>query len=191
MERSKQRMVLLVATTAGFLSTFMVSAVNIALPQIESEWGVSAVTLSWIPLAYILAGAALLMPVGRLADFYGRKRMFSIGMAGFTVTVLAAALAPSAPVLIGLRLLQGFTTASLFSCTTAMTTLAYSPEERGRALGMQVGGVYLGLTLGPVLGGLIVDGLGWRYIFLLVGVVAAVNTVLTVWQLRGIDWREP
>jgi EmrB/QacA subfamily drug resistance transporter len=191
MERSKQRMVLLVATTAGFLGTFMTSAVNIALPVIEEEWNVSAVTLSWIALSYILTGAAFLMPAGRLADFYGRKRSFSVGMAGFTVITLAAAIAPNAFVLIVLRLLQGFSVAVLLACTVAMVTLAYPPETRGRALGLQVGGVYLGLTLGPVLGGIIIHNLGWRYIFLLVGVVAAVDLLLVVWRLRGIEWREP
>ena len=190
MERSKQRTVLVVATTAGFLSTFMASAINIALPHIETEWGVSAVILGWIPLAYILSAAALLMPVGRMADAYGRKRFFVLGMATFSVLVLAAALSPSASVLIGLRLLQGVATAFLFATTTAMVTLAYAPEERGRALGMQVGGVYLGFTLGPVLGGLITDSLGWRYIFVLVGAAGVVNTLVAVRQLRGIEWRE-
>jgi EmrB/QacA subfamily drug resistance transporter len=184
-------MVLLVATTAGFLSTFMASAINIALPRIEEEWNVSAVTLSWISLAYILAAAALLMPVGRLSDFYGRKRFFVIGMGAFTVLTFAAAFAPSAPVLILIRVLQGIGTAVLFACTTAMVTLAYPPETRGRALGLQVGGVYLGLTLGPVLGGLITHNLGWRFIFVFVGAVAAVNCVLAAWRLRGVEWREP
>jgi EmrB/QacA subfamily drug resistance transporter len=191
MERSKQRMVLFVVTTAGFLSTFMISAVNIALPQIGREWDASDIALSWIPLGYMLAGAALLMPVGRLADTYGRKRLFTIGMAAFSVTVLAAALSRSASVLITFRLLQGCATASLFSSTTAMTTLAYPLEQRGRALGMQVGGVYLGLTLGPVLGGVITDELGWRYIFILVGAVSVINTVLTLTRLQGVEWREP
>jgi len=191
MERSTQRMVLLVATTAGFLSTFMASAINIALPRIEEEWNVSAVTLSWISLAYILAAAALLMPVGRMADYYGRKRFFVIGMAAFTVLTLAAAVAPSAPVLIALRILQGVATALLFACTTAMVTLAYPPEGRGKALGMQVGGVYLGLTLGPVLGGVIVHNLSWRYIFVFVGAVGAINTLVAMWRLRGVEWREP
>ncbi len=191
MERSTQRMVLLVATTAGFLSTFMASAINIALPRIEEEWNVSAVTLSWISLGYVLAAAALLMPAGRLADFYGRKRFFVIGMAAFTLLTLAAALAPSAPVLILLRVLQGIATAVLFSCTVAMVTLAYPPERRGRALGLQVGGVYLGVTLGPVLGGVIIHNLGWRFIFVFVGAVGAVNCVLAAWRLRGVEWREP
>jgi EmrB/QacA subfamily drug resistance transporter len=190
MDRSKQRMVLLVATAAGFLSTFMVSAVNIALPVIEQEWHVSAVTLSWISLAYVLTGAALLMPAGRLADLYGRKRFFILGMIAFTVFTFAAVFAPSAPVLILIRLLQGLSTAMLFSCTVAMVTLAYPPESRGRALGLQVAGVYLGLTLGPLLGGVIIERLGWRYVFVFVGVLAALDCILAVWWLKGIEWRE-
>ncbi len=191
MERSTQRMVLLVATTAGFLGTFMTSAVNIALPLIEEEWNVSAVTLSWISLSYILPAAAFLMPAGRLADLYGRKRFFIMGMIAFTVIAFAAAIAPNVFLLILLRVLQGICMAVLFACTTAMVTLAYPPETRGRALGLQVGGVYLGLTLGPALGGVIIHNLGWRFIFVLVGVVGAIDCLLAVWRLRGVEWREP
>ncbi len=191
MERSKQRLVLLVVTTAGFLSTFMASALNVALPEIQDQLGFNAVTLGWVQLAYILGAAALLMPVGRIADFSGRKRVFLIGISTFSLFVLAAALAPSAPVLIALRLLQGFATAALFSCTTAMVSLAYPAEERGKALGMQVAGVYLGLTLGPVLGGLITSAFGWRYIFVLVGIIGVIDIVLTAWRLTGTDWKEP
>ena len=124
MERAKQQTVLVVVATAEFLTTFMVSAVNIGLRSIDSDWHVSAVTLSWISLAYILAAAALLMPAGRLADLYGRKRFFAIGMIVFTFFAFAAALAPSAPVLILLRLLQGVGTAMLYACTVAMVALA-------------------------------------------------------------------
>jgi len=184
-------MVLLVATTAGFLGTFMTSAVNIALPLIEEEWNVSAVTLSWISLSYILPAAAFLMPAGRLADLYGRKRFFIMGMIAFTVITFAAALAPNAFVLILLRILQGIGMAVLLACTTAMVTLAHPPETRGRALGLQVGGVYLGLTLGPALGGVIIHNLGWRFIFVLVGIVGAIDCLLAVWRLRGVEWREP
>jgi EmrB/QacA subfamily drug resistance transporter len=191
MERSKQWMVLLVATAAGFLTTFMVSAVNVALPVIHDEWGVSAVTLGWIPLAYVLTGAALLMPAGKVGDFFGRKRLFFIGMVAFTIITLAAAIAPNAPVLIGLRLVQGVSVAMLFSCTVAMVTLAHPVETRGRALGLQVAGVYLGSTLGPGLGGVITQHLGWRYIFLFVGIAGAVNCLLVIFRMKDVEWREP
>lgn len=191
MERSKQMTVLLVAGLAGFLGTFMTSSVNLALPVIGEEWDVSVVTLSWISLSYVLPGAAFLMPAGRLADLYGRKRLFIMGMLGFAIITLAAAVAPNAPVLIVLRLLQGLATGALFACTTAMVTLAFPQERRGRALGLQVGGLYVGLTAGPVLGGAVIHNLGWRYIFLIVGVIGAANCLLAVTKLRGVEWREP
>jgi EmrB/QacA subfamily drug resistance transporter len=191
MERSQQTMVLAVTTLAGFVSTFMGSAVNIALPLIGSEFRASAVTLGWIPLAYLLAAGAVLMPVGRISDLYGRKRVFVLGTIVFTVVAFASALAPSAPVLIVLRIFQGLGAALMFATLTAMITLAYPPETRGRALGLNVAGIYLGLTLGPVLGGIIIHNLGWRALFYMVGALGVINWALPVWKLRGVDWREP
>jgi EmrB/QacA subfamily drug resistance transporter len=190
-ERAKQSTVLLVVATGEFLTTFMVSSVVVALRAIDNEWHVSTVTLSWIPLAYILAVAALLMPAGRLADLTGRKRFFVAGMIVFTILAFASAFAPSAPVFIVLRLLNGVGTAMLYACSAAIVTLAYPPQTRGRALGIQVAGVYLGLTLGPLLGGIIIDHLGWRWVFVFTGALGAINSLLCWWGLRGIEWREP
>jgi EmrB/QacA subfamily drug resistance transporter len=190
MERSKQLTVLLAVATAEFMTTFMVSGVNIALRAIDDEWHVSAVTLSWISLAYILTIAAVLMPSGRVADLYGRKRVFLIGMVAFTVLSFASALAPSASVLITLRTLQGIGTGMMYACTSAMVTLAYPPEQRGRALGVQVAGVYSGFTLGPLLGGVLIDHLGWRFLFVFVGVLGVVNCLVAGWRLQGVEWRE-
>lgn len=184
-------MVLIVTTMSGFLATFMGSAINIALPLIGLEFQASAVTLSWISLAYILAAGAVLMPVGRISDLYGRKRIFIWGMLVFALVAFASALAPSETVLIALRVIQGLGAALVFATGTAMVTLAYPPEARGRALGLNVAGVYLGLTLGPVIGGVIIHNLGWRALFYVVGVLALVNWLLPVWKLRAVEWREP
>lgn len=191
MDRSKQLMVLLVVAVAELLTTVMHSAVNVALKAIDGEWGVAAVTLSWIPLAYFLAAAAFLMPAGRLADLHGRKRFFVMGMVVFTVFTFASAFAPSAAGLIALRALQGIGTAILYACCTAMVALAFPPEKRGRAIGIQIACVYLGLALGPLLGGAITDNLGWRYIFVFVGVAGALNSFAAWRGLREIEWREP
>jgi EmrB/QacA subfamily drug resistance transporter len=190
MERRQQRAVLAVVTTAEFLTTFMASSVMVALRAIDEQWHVSTDVLSWLSLGYILAVAALLMPAGKLADLTGRKRLFVIGMSAFATIAFASAFTPSSASLIAFRLLLGVSTAMLYACITAIVSLAYPPETRGWALGIQVSGVYLGLTAGPLLGGLIVDSLGWRWVFIITGVLGAVNSVLSWWVMRGIEWRE-
>lgn len=184
-------MVLVVATLGGFLVTFMMSAVNIALPLIEAEFKMSAVTLSWISLSYILVAGAALLPAGRIADLFGRMKLFIWGMIIFSVISVASALAPSAGILLALRSVHGLGLAIGAATSTALVVLAFPPASRGRALGLNVAGVYLGLTLGPVLGGAIIHNLGWRGLFLVVGALGLVNVGLPLWKLRHIDWREP
>jgi len=191
MERSTQQTVLIAVTATGFLTAVSTSGVNVALEQIASDLGLSAVSISWVTLSYILATGALLMPMARVADFRGRVLVYNLGLAGFALFTLASALATNAAVLILTRALQGVSAAFLFSTTVAMVTLAYPPETRGRALGLQVAGVYLGITLGPVVGGIITENLGWRGLFVLVGALSIVNLVLPLRRLRGLEWREP
>jgi MFS family permease len=126
-----------------------------------------------------------------MVDLHGRVRFFIYGMALFAVVAFASAFAPSAPVLLGLRALHGVGLAFGSVTATSLVILAYPPESRGRALGIAVAGVYLGLTAGPVLGGLIVHNLGWRPLFVVVGALGAINLALALWKLRGLDWREP
>ncbi len=191
MERSQQTITLVVTATSGFLSTFMASSVNIALPQIGEEFSLSAVLLGWIGLSYVLSMGALLMPMGRVADIRGRKAIYLTGSVAFAVFTLACALANSAPLLIVLRLLQGGASALQFSTATVLVILCYPPETRGRAIGLQVAGVYLGTTLGPVLGGVISHNAGWRSLFIIVGAAALLNSLVPFWKLRGVEWCEP
>ncbi|HLA83118.1 MAG TPA: MFS transporter, partial [Thermoleophilia bacterium] len=184
-------MVLAMASFGGFLVTFMTSSVNVALPLIEEDFHMSAVTLSWVSLSYILVGGATLLPLGRISDLYGRMRFFIYGVIIFTIFSFASAVAPSAAVLIGFRAIQGLSLAIGMVTSTPLVILAYPPESRGKALGLNIASIYLGLTLGPVLGGLIIHNLGWRSLFLVVGVLGTVNVALRVWKLRGVDWREP
>jgi MFS family permease len=191
MERSTQRTVLAAVTACGFLTAFAFSGVNVALEEIASDLKLSAVALSWVGLSSMLATGALLMPMARVADFRGRKTVFLAGLAGFAVFCFASAFAPNAAILILTRALQGVAAAFLFSTTVAITTLSYPPESRGRALGVQVSGVYLGITLGPVLGGVLTENLGWRGLFMVVGALNLLNLLLPLWKLRGVEWREP
>jgi EmrB/QacA subfamily drug resistance transporter len=191
MERTTQNILLAVATLSGFVATFIASAINMALPLIESEFHLSAVVLDWIPLAYVLAAGAVIMPVGRLADIFGRMRVFLVGLVAFTVLTFASAFAPSAAALLTIRVLHGLAAALLFATNIALVTLSSPPETRGRSLGILTAGVYLGSTAGPVLGGVIVQDLGWRGLFLVIGAVTLVTCALALWKLWGVDWREP
>ncbi len=183
-------MVLAAVTACGFLTAFAFSGVNVALEQIASDLNLSAVALSWVTLSSILATGALLMPMARVSDFRGRKAVFLVGLAGFAVFCFASGLAPNGTVLIVTQALQGVAGAFLFSTTVTLTTLSFPPETRGRALGLQVSGVYLGITLGPVLGGILTHNVGWRGLFLVLGALNLANFVVPLFTLRGLEWRE-
>lgn len=161
-----------------------------ALEQIGSDLRLSAVAISWVSLSTILATGALLMPMARVADFMGRMFVYRVGLFTLAVFCFASAVSPNGTLLILTRVLQGVSSALLFSTTVAMLTLSYPPETRGQALGIQVAGVYLGLTLGPVLGGFLTYQLGWRGLFIVAGALALVVLVLPLKKLRGVEWRE-
>jgi MFS family permease len=192
MERTTRNIILAAATLAGFVATFAASGLVGATKQIGIEFQLSAVVLSWIPLTYVLAAASILMAMGKIADLFGRMKIFIIGLVGFTVFSFAAAFATSGAMLITLRTLQGFTASLLFATNIALISLSHPPEVRGRALGILTAGVYLGSTTGPILGGVIVDHMGgWRALFIFVGAVVLITTILTLWKLRKVDWKEP
>ena len=156
--------ILAVTSVSAFVVPFMGAAMNIALPAIAEEFAFGAVTLTWVTMAYLLASAMLLLPFGRMADIFGRRRCFLIGTAAFTLFSGLAALATTGSWLIAGRVLQGIGGAMAFPTSVAILTEAFPREQRGKALGINVTSVYLGLSLGPVLGGLLVHMWGWRSI---------------------------
>lgn len=162
-----KRSALLIAVLSAFLTPFMGSSINIALPSIGSEFHMGAVLMSWVPASYILATAMFLVPFGRLADIHGRKRVFTYGIWIFTVSSLLLVFSPSAEALILFRILQGFGSAMIFGTSMAILTSVYPAPERGRVFGTTVAATYLGLSLGPVLGGFLTGHFGWRSIFLI------------------------
>jgi EmrB/QacA subfamily drug resistance transporter len=135
----------------------------------------------WVQAAYLLAMAVLLIPMGRLADHGDRLRYYLAGLVIFTLGSLAAALSGSGGWLVLSRIIQGAGGALLSATSTAIVTAVFPPEERGRAVGINVMAVYLGLSVGPPLGGLLVDHLGWPWIFL---VNLPVGAAALVWGWR-------
>jgi len=179
--------VLFITATSAFLTPLMGSAVNLALPALGGEFGMDAVTLAWVSTAYLLSAAAFLLPFGRIADIFGRKKVFLFGIATLTVTSLLCGLAPSATLLIFFRVLQGVGGAMIFGTGVAILTSVYPPGERGKALGINTASVYLGLSMGPFLGGVVTQYLGWRYVFFMNIPVCLFIIVLILTKLRG-EW---
>lgn len=184
-----RRAALAAALLASFLTPFMGSSVNIALPPIGREFSLDAVTLGWVATAYILAAAVFLLPFGRLADIAGRRKIFTAGLGAYAAASLGAALVHNGGQLIALRLLQGVSGAMLFGTGVAILTSVFPPAQRGRVLGWNAAAVYIGLSLGPTAGGLITEAFGWRFIFILNAALAAAAFLVVSRSLK-FDFRE-
>lgn len=189
MDRASRQSALLAATMSSFLTPFMSSSINTALPSIGRELALDAVSLSWVSTAYLLASAIFLVPFGRLADIHGRKRIFSLGMVLHTVSSLLLTFSNSSASLILLRIPQGMGSAMIFGTGVAILTSAYPPGERGKALGINSAAVYIGLSTGPFLGGLMTQALGWRTIFLLNVPLGLITIAVIMLRLKG-EWAE-
>lgn len=180
---------LLVACIASFFSPFMASSVSLALPSIGAFFGSDAIILNWVTNGYLLAAAIFAVPLGRISDIYGRKKVFTLGVLLFTLSSLFCALAPSDIWLIVFRILQGIGTAMIFVTSLAIITEVFPPRERGKAIGISVASVYVGLSLGPILGGLVTQHLGWQSLFYLMIPIGILVILLVLWKLQT-EWVE-
>jgi EmrB/QacA subfamily drug resistance transporter len=184
-----KRAVLLIAAMSAFLAPLTASSVNIALPSIDKEFSLNAVELNWVATAYLLSAAMLIVPFGRIADIFGRKRIFVIGLVIYAIISFLCVTPNSGLWLIILRALQGVGSAMIFGTGTAILTSVYPPKERGRALGINAASVYVGLSLGPLIGGFLTTSLGWRSIFLLTGFLGLIILMIVFLKLKS-DWAE-
>jgi EmrB/QacA subfamily drug resistance transporter len=141
------------------------TVVNVALPSIERDLHVTLSSLEWVVTAYALTFAALLITGGKLADLFGRRRIFVVGIAIFTLSSLACGLAPTAGFLIGARAVQGIGAALMNPASLSIITATFPPRERGQAIGIWAGVSAMALAIGPLVGGLIVDNINWNWIF--------------------------
>ncbi|MBN1103461.1 MAG: MFS transporter, partial [Deltaproteobacteria bacterium] len=187
--KATRKAALIVATLTSFMTPFMGSSINLALPSMARELEMDAVLLSWVPTAYLLASAVSLVPFGRVADIHGRKRVFTWGILAFTFFSLLCAMANSAAMLIFLRVLQGIGSAMIFATGIAILTSVFPPQERGRVLGINVAAVYVGLSAGPFLGGLLTEHFTWRSVFLANVPMGLVTLFLVVRRLKA-EWAE-
>ncbi len=185
-----KRILLAVASLASFLVPYTVSSLNVALPAISASFSIDAVTLGWVTSSYLLTAAICIVPFGRLADIYGRKRFFVLGNILFAAGSLLAALSWSGTVIIVARIIQALGGAMVFSTSIAIVTAVFPPGERGRAIGIVTATVYAGLSLGPFIGGILTHNVGWPAIFLVNIPLALIVVVLTLRHIPD-EWAEP
>lgn len=162
-----QRLTLLAAILGSAVAVLDGSVVNVALPAIERDLGGGLVAQQWIVNAYLLALASLILLGGSLGDIYGERRIFAIGVGAFGVLSLGCALAPTIGVLIALRALQGAAAALLAPSSLAVIVAAFPREQRGPAIGTWTAWGGIATVVGPLVGGLIVDSVSWRWVFAL------------------------
>jgi EmrB/QacA subfamily drug resistance transporter len=163
------------------------TVVNVALPSIAKDLKISISELEWIVTGYALVFAALLITGGKLADMYGRRKIFVIGLTIFSLSSLACGLAPNAGFLIGARAVQGVGAALMNPATLSIITATFPARQRGQAIGIWAGVSAMALAIGPLIGGLIVDNVGWNWIFFVnvpIGVIGIVVSLLVIKESR-------
>jgi EmrB/QacA subfamily drug resistance transporter len=163
------------------------TVVNVALPSIQSDLGIGLSQLEWTVNAYALTFAVLMLSGGKMADFFGRRRIFLLGLAIFTLSSLACGLATSGEMLIGARTVQGAGAALMMPATLSIISATFPPHQRGMAIGIWAGVSAMALAIGPLIGGLVTEHIDWSWIFFLnvpIGIVGLIVGRLVIGESR-------
>lgn len=171
------------------MGPFIISSVNVALPAIQKEFNADAVQLSWIATSLLLATAMMLLPAGRIGDIHGRKRVFKWGLALFTIASVLAGFSNSVGMLIFFRVIQGAASAMFTVTGMAILTSVFPSQKRGRVMGIYVSAVYIGLSSGPFVGGILTQHIGWRSLFFLVAPFGILSFYIASKYLAG-EWAD-
>jgi Arabinose efflux permease len=182
---TSRRNVLIASALGSSLAPFMVAGLLVALPTIGQEFGADASSLGWLTNVFFLAAAVFLVPMGRVADVRGAKKVFTFGIGIYLVSVLFCVAAPSIHFLIGARFLTGIGASMVFGTSIALLSLVFPIEERGKAIGINVTAMSVGFLLGFFLGGLLTFYIGWRSIFALTLPVEILVLWLILSRIRG------
>ena len=183
-------MLVYIIALTQFASAFMFAGVAVTLPAMGTELGAGGVALGLVETLFMGTSAALLLPVGKLADATDRNTLFKVGLLVFTVSALAIGFMPSISTIIGLRFVQGVGSALLAATGMAILTDYVPPDRRGQAYGISIGAIYVGLGAGPLIAGLITQQFGWRWVYFLSFVPLIGAYVLVHISLKS-QWRRP
>jgi EmrB/QacA subfamily drug resistance transporter len=174
----------LVAVSFGlFMIMLDNTVVNVALPSIQKALKVDRAELEWVVVAYALTFATFMLTGGKLADRYGRRRLFTVGLVIFTGSSLACALAPTAQFLIGARTVQGIGGAIMNPATLGILTATFPPRQRGMAIGIWAGVSAIALAIGPLVGGILTEKIDWSWIFLINVPVGVIGIAVARWAI--------
>ncbi len=190
-EKRKNFSILSVVAITSFMGTFLVSAVNIALPTIENDLSLTAIELSWIITSFILGMAMFMIPAGSWGDRTDNRKLFKLGLIIFIIASTICYVAPNGHWLIGARFIQGI--GSAFTGTTGQAILvsSFPANKRGQVLGISVSSVYIGLALGPAVGGIITELFGWRIIFsiaVILGIASLIVSLVFLKSRKGVKY---
>jgi MFS family permease len=174
---------------ADFLVPFMGSAINLAMPKIGHSFSMNAVTLTWVATAYLLSTAIFQIPFAKVADMFGRKKLFCIGMLLFAATTIGCGLVQTTELFLLLRFVEGIGSAIIFGTGMAILVSLYPSQMRGRILGINTSVVYVALACGPFFGGMLTDYLGWQSLFILAGIVAILIFIFALIFIKQ-EWKE-
>ena len=176
-----------------FLSVIDHGSVQIALPNIEDHFAANLPTVQWVIVGYALAISVLLLPMGRLGDLLGRKRVYVTGFIIFVASAALAGVAVNMPMLIAARISQGIGSAMIQGIAMAMLISAFPESERGKVLGLNLSVVGTGAIAGPAVGGLLVSALGWRSVFFVnvpIGIITILVSALVLGRGSGGEERQ-
>lgn len=174
----QQKNVLHMTVVTAFVTTFMGSALNLSVPDLEEYFQVSAAMVGWVVTAFTLTVAAFSVPMGKIADVTGRRRVLLVGIVSFGVISVLCVFSSNIWMMIGLRSLQGVAASMIYATNNALLISVYPGSERGRVLGISTAATYVGLTMGPVIGGVLNHRLGWQSIFLFTFLCVLVSFLL-------------
>ena len=176
-------LILLAVMLGSIMGPLDGSIVNTVLPSITKHFNTDIATVEWVPIVYLVTISCLVLLYGRLGDMFGHKRIFLYGLGAFTLTSLLCGFSQSIWMLIVLRGLQGLAAGMMMSVGYAIITEAFPPKERGKAMGIYAISIAVGLSLGPVLGGIIANDHSWRWVFFINGPIGIASII---WGARVI-----
>lgn len=178
LDKSAARKLFLAVMITSFIGPFASSGINVAIPSLAQEFGAGAGELSWVVFGFLLGSAMFILPTGKLADIYGRRRVYNLGLWLFALTFLLGACAMSVDMLNILRFIQGSVMSLIFGPGMALLVSSHKASERGRVIGYSAASTYSGLSLGPVICGFLCQYFSWRSIFLITGLVVLIGIYL-------------